>query len=82
MSDADDHEQHPCEACDEPTGNERLCRECDIEMLIDTASCRECGTFLMRVKVAGPIAKQHKAGCSLRADPNPYAPGPWKGYRT
>lgn len=42
----------PCVDCDEPgargTSPGGRCRECDIEYLMHTGSCRECGVFIMR----------------------------------
>ena len=69
----------PCVDCDEPgarsTSPGGRCRECDIEHIVGTGSCRECGVFVMREEIAGPRAAQHKPGCSL-ADSDDYGPMP------
>jgi hypothetical protein len=35
--------EHPCAECGEPTLNEKLCRSCDIEQLLERNQCTECG---------------------------------------
>ena len=59
-----------CKEC--PATSGPRCRDCDIEWLMTSTSCRECRVFLMREEVGGPLPAQHVGGCSLATDPNPY----------
>ena len=74
-----EREYLPCVDCTEPdargTSPGGRCRECDIEHAVGSSSCRECGVFIMRVEIAGPVASQHKPGCSL-ATADDYRPLP------
>lgn len=65
-----------CVDCGEPDSGscpEGRCRDCDIEYLIVSGSCRECARAVWREEYGGPIAQQHADGCSLANDPH-YGP--------
>ena len=63
-----------CIDCDEAAGTcpGGRCRDCDIDWLFKSGSCRECARWLMRENIAGPVAQQHKAWCSLAHEPDCY----------
>lgn len=69
--------ERPCKDCGDLTFNDERCRDCDIEHLRASGSCRECFVWLIDpdnpvgVRVP-PVPMQHKQGCSLRDDPRPY----------
>lgn len=65
-----------CIDCDEEQGScpGGRCRDCDMEYLFTSGSCRECHVWMMKPEMAGrSVAEQHKAGCSLR-DVDDYGP--------
>lgn len=45
----------------------RLCRDCNLDVLVASSSCRECCVWLIREDVAKvAVRDQHGACCSLR----------------
>jgi len=59
----------PCIDCGEPeagTCPAQRCRECDMEFITSTSTCRECGTWIVRAEFGGPRRDQHAPECSLR----------------
>lgn len=59
----------PCVDCGEPeagTCPEQRCRDCDLEYICTTSSCRECARFMGREDMFGPLRDQHAPECSLR----------------
>lgn len=63
---------HPCPDCGEETENVVVCRDCDIENCMANRSCRECGSFLMREPIGGPLPMQHDPTCSLKHEADCY----------
>ena len=43
-------EEKPCTSCGEPAflNSRALCRDCEIETLVEESTCPRCGTFVMR----------------------------------
>lgn len=61
-----------CVGCGDKTYNPERCRDCDIEHLITSGLCRECGVWIVREDIAGPMPSQHKPECTLRLDRDPF----------
>jgi hypothetical protein len=47
-----DFVERPCVECGEPTYNERLCRDCDIEDFMCSITCDKCGRAQWRTDIA------------------------------
>jgi len=59
----------PCIDCGAPEAGTcpgQRCRDCDLEFIVATSTCRECLQWMMREDVAGPLRDQHAPECSLR----------------
>jgi rRNA maturation protein Nop10 len=48
--------ERPCVDCGEPTLNDKRCRDCDIEYVLEHQHCPHCGWFCSRLNpgVFGP----------------------------
>lgn len=62
------HLAKACVDCEDERGTlpGGRCRECDIDHVTSSGSCRECYVWIIGPDWGGPIESQHKAGCSLR----------------
>jgi len=75
--------EHPCAECGEPTLNERLCRDCNIERLMDDARCLECGSHIWNANVLMTgmgIPFAHADTCISGRDERKYGEGLVKGW--
>lgn len=69
MTTAPEFVERPCIDCGEPTVNDKRCRDCDIDYLLEDATCAACGMSLLDLKPIGLLYPVREAHGFTRACP-------------